>query len=199
MLFFCRRGRENLRELQKDSYSFGEGSSGRRYVFKRKDELTKNRREDSEAQEGGLMFELRGNPKCPVQSFEKYLSKLNPDCHYLFQRPKKEPKNSIWYDKQCIGKTTRGAKMKEISLRAKLSKIYTNHSVRATSVTILDECGFEARHIMYVSRHQNESIIRSYASKTNDAVKQATSVGLSSALSEKAEDEQHIVRAVQAV
>ena len=32
-----------------------------------------------------LMFELRGNPKCPVQSFEKYLLKLNPDCQYLFQ------------------------------------------------------------------------------------------------------------------
>ena len=83
-----------------------------------------------------------------------------------------------------------GAKMKEISLRAKLLKI---HSVRATSVMILDECGFEARHLMCVSGHRNESSIRSYASKTNDAVKHAMSVGLSSALSEKAEDEQHIV------
>ena len=64
-------------------------------------------------------------------------------------------------------------------------KIYTNHSVRDTSVTIFDECGFEARHI---SEHQNESNIRRYTSKTNDAVKHAVSVGLSSALSEKAED-----------
>ena len=83
--------------------------------------------------------------------------------------------------------------MKEISLRAKkLSKIYINHSVRATSVTILDKCRFEARHI---SEHQNESSIRSYASKTNDAVKQAIYFGLSSAKSKKAEDEQHIVHA----
>ena len=50
--------------------------------------------------------------------------------------------------------------MKEISLRAKkLLKIYINHSVRTTSVTILGECGFEARHI--ISEHQNESSIRS--------------------------------------
>ena len=31
ILFFCRQGRENLRELQKDSFTFGEESSGRRY------------------------------------------------------------------------------------------------------------------------------------------------------------------------
>ena len=75
-----------------------------------------------------------------------------------------------------LGKTTLGAKMKEISLHAKLSKkIYTKHSVQATSVTILDECGFEARYIMCVSGHHlNESSIRSYASKT-DPVKHAMS------------------------
>ena len=129
MLFFCRRGRENLRELQKDRFSFGEASSGRIYLCKIKDELTKIRHEGSEVQEGGLVFELRGNPKCPVQSFEKYLSKLNPDCQYLFQRLKTEPKDSIWYDKQYIGKATHGAKMKEIPLHAKLSKIYINHFV----------------------------------------------------------------------
>ena len=55
--------------------------------------ITKKEREDSKAQEVVLMFELLGNPKCPVQSFDKYLSKLNSDCQYLFQRPKKEPKD----------------------------------------------------------------------------------------------------------
>ena len=30
----------------------------------------------------------------------------------------------------------------------KISKCYTNHSIRATAVTILDKSGFEARHIM---------------------------------------------------
>lgn len=82
--------------------------------------------------------------------------------------------------------------MKEIPLRAKLLKIYTNQSVRATSVTILDECGFEAQYsIMCVSGHWNESSIRSYANKTNDAVKYAMSVGLSSALSKKHEQQIH--------
>ena len=35
-----------------------------------------------------IHFDLIGNPHCPVNSFEKYIAKLNPDCHFLWQRPK---------------------------------------------------------------------------------------------------------------
>ena len=65
--------------------------------------------------------------------------------------------------------------MKEISKLAELSREYTNHSIRATSITILDGCGFEAQHIMCVSGHKSETSIRSYASKTNDEIKLAMS------------------------
>ena len=47
-----------------------------------------------------------------------------------------------------VGGRTLGKKMKNISRNAKLSKCYTNHSIRVTAVTILDKSGFEARHIM---------------------------------------------------
>ena len=60
--------------------------------------------------------------------------------------------------------------MKRMSKAAQLSREYTNHSIRATAVTILDKAGFEARHIMSVSGHRNESSIRSY-SKTDDTTK----------------------------
>lgn len=53
--------------------------------------------------------------------------------------------------------------MREISTDAELSQTYTNHCIRATYVTILDKCGFEARHIMSISGHRSESIIWSYA------------------------------------
>ena len=39
----------------------------------------------------------------------------------------------------------------------------TNHRIRATAIIILDNSKFEARHIMRVSGHKNESRIRSYA------------------------------------
>ena len=46
MLFFCRRGRQNLRELKMEDFSISTNSSGVRFVCKVKDELTKNRREN---------------------------------------------------------------------------------------------------------------------------------------------------------
>ena len=42
-----------------------------------------------------------------------------------------------------VGECTLGEKMKCISKEEELSKIYTNHSIRATAVTVLDNCGYE--------------------------------------------------------
>ena len=164
MLFYCRRGRQNLRELKVTDFSFSCDDKGSRYVCKTGDELTKNRREDDDGFEGGLMYEKPG-PNCPVASLELYIKHLNPRNQFLFQRPKKDAKigiDEICYDNMVVGERMLGEKMKTISREAKLSKIYTNHSIRATSVTILDSSGFEARHIMAVSGHKSESSIRSY-------------------------------------
>ena len=67
-----------------------------------------------------------------------------------------------------VGENTLGKKMKVIS-QAELSTTYTNHSMRATTITRLDRStsGFQARHTMSVSGHRNESSIKSY-SKTDE-------------------------------
>lgn len=85
MLFFCRRGRQNLRELKTEDFSIKTDPYGVRYVDKINDELTKNHRENDEAQEKQAMFETV-EPMCPVMSFEKYVFHLNPKNPYLFQR-----------------------------------------------------------------------------------------------------------------
>ena len=159
-------------------------ASGRRYAFQNRDELTKNRREVSEAEEGGFMYERQDDPMCPVRSLDMYISKLNLECDAFFQRPKKQTTEGYlaWYDKRVVGINTLGNKMKALSKHAQLSRKYINHSIRATSVTILDQCGFEARHIMWISGHKNEISICSYASKTNDGIKLAMSTDLSNAL-----------------
>ena len=175
MLYFCRRGRQNLRELKKTDFSFSTDGKGAKYVCKTTDELTKNRRENDEGFEGGVMFEKPG-PHCPVASFERYIQHLNPSNEFLFQRPKKNAgiSDQVWYDNMVVGERLLGEKMKRISREAKLSKGYTNHSIRATAVTILDKSGFEARHIMAVSGHRNESSIRSY-SRTDISTKRKMS------------------------
>ena len=88
MLYFCRRGRQNLRELKKTDFSFSTDGKGAKYVCKTTDELTENRRENDEGFEGGVMFEKPG-PHCPVALFERYIQHLNPSNEFLFQRPKK--------------------------------------------------------------------------------------------------------------
>ena len=60
--------------------------------------------------------------------------------------------------------------MKVISQQAELSTTYTNHSIKATTITILNRSGFKARHIMSVSGHRNESRIKSY-NKTDENTK----------------------------
>ena len=45
MLYFCRRGRQNLRQLKKTDFSFNTDSTRASYVCKSTDELTKNQME----------------------------------------------------------------------------------------------------------------------------------------------------------
>ena len=181
MLYLCRRGRENLRELNKDSFSLKMFPDGTEYVMKTEDELTKNHRENDTTQdnEGGIMM-ATGDSNCPVKSFKLYISKLNPKLETFFQRPKAViNEDGPWYDAQVVGVKTIGNWMKRISERASLSKVYTNHSIRATSITLLDKKGLEARHIMSVSGHKSETSIRSY-SKTETKRKMSSIISESS-------------------
>jgi hypothetical protein len=89
MLFYCNRGRENLRELTKTDFSL-HGSGDNKYIALR-DHSTKNHSGDSKddnERQGGRLYVMPSNPLCPVKSFVKYLSVLLPDCDYSWQRPK---------------------------------------------------------------------------------------------------------------
>ena len=169
MLCFCRHGRQNLRHLKRSDVVLKTDSTETKFESKVNDELTKNHREDDGAEEGGIMY-ATGGPFCPVASFEKYLQHLNPQNEFLFQPPKKKltPDSDVWYDNMVVGESSLGEMMKQISKQARLSKDYTNHSIRATAVTIIDKSGFESRHILSLSGHRSESSIRSY-SKTDES------------------------------
>ena len=53
--------------------------------------------------------------------------------------------------------------MKYLCKEACLStNLYTNHSIRATCITMLDGCKFESRHIINMSGHKSGSIIHQY-------------------------------------
>ena len=116
MLCFCRRGRQNLRELKKSHFAVVVDASGKKFVTKVVDELTKNHRENDEAEQGGMMYATKG-PFCSFASFEKYLKHLHPQNGFLFLRPKKNTTadSDVWYDNMVVGKRYLGDMMKNIS------------------------------------------------------------------------------------
>ncbi|XP_062596175.1 uncharacterized protein LOC134257604 [Saccostrea cucullata] len=180
MLYFCNRGRENLIGLRISDFSTGTDSEGRRFIFKQRDHATKNHKDDESNSQGGRMYELKDQPHCPYSSFVTYIEKLNKDLDVLWQRPSN--KSQLKYDKVAVGKNTLAEKMKNLSKNAGLSKIYTNHCLRATSITELDRSGFEARHITSISGHQSESSIRSCSAHVCDEKKMDMAMSISRAI-----------------
>ncbi len=76
---------------------------------------------------------ISDSPACPVMSFEKYLSHLNPYRHDLWQQPRRIVIGRVWYDDWALGKNTLGNFVKELSRLAGCSREYTNYDLRATS------------------------------------------------------------------
>jgi hypothetical protein len=66
----------------------------------------------------------------------------------LFQHPKhnfglQNVSDSAWFENKLLGKNSIGDLMVKISKAAGLSKVYTNHSIRSTSITLLSRVGRE--------------------------------------------------------
>ena len=152
VLFFCRRGRVGQRELKRSSFAYEADASGRRFVTMAHDEVTKNHPggvSDVPSNEKlARMYETSvGNDG--YNAMQLYISKLNPKSDAFFQYPKKQWNydNDVWYDARPIGVNKLDNMTKSISEAAKLSKMYTNHSVRATAIILWSNAGIQNRHI----------------------------------------------------
>lgn len=186
MIYIFRRGRQNLRDLKKDHFTVQTDSDGRQYVAQATDEMTKKTREDNQSsrKDAGRMYET-GDENCPVVSFKSFVSKLNPDCDTFFQTPKDVVPTrslSIWYTNCPLGKYPLGNMMGHLSKTAKLSKLYTNHCLRATCISILDVSGLAAREFCQVPGHANEAGLSSYTGQVSDVKTQKIFDALSHAL-----------------
>ena len=174
MTHFGRRGREGLRMLQKDSIEFGVKGSIE-FAEIRYNEATKCDDGTKKFQCGPVSKESQkkmwaelNDEKCPVKILKMYISKLNPKCNALFQRPNqnfKDPQNDRWYDNMVLGKQYLGRMMRTISEKYNLSNPYTNHCLRATVVTELDRAGFESKDICHVTGHHSSESLKHYCDK----------------------------------
>lgn len=95
-----------------------------------------------------------------------YLSKLNPDEDRLFQRALTGRKLTAdcpcWFARAPLSHNLLSQMMKRLSAAANLSTAYTNHCVRATSITSMKQAGIDDRRICSVSGHRNIQSLTAY-------------------------------------
>ena len=117
------------------------------------------------------MYSLPDDINCPIKSLHLYLSKLHPDCDSFFQRPRlgdKVADENIWYYNKAVGINTLGEKMKNISQKAGLSQIYTNHCIRATTSTVLSHSAYNQNDIISVTGHKDPKSLLPYVASTGN-------------------------------
>ncbi|XP_072779433.1 activating transcription factor 7-interacting protein 1 isoform X7 [Taeniopygia guttata] len=163
-LHFAKRGREILRDLAPDAFVVEKDKNGRRYAMFRYPGKGKN---GEDPQKMGKMYDMPGDPNCPVFSLELYLSKLPPEPPAFYLHPLKltseqMQEQPVWYKREPMGVNYLGTMMPRISVAARLSQRYTNHSLRTTTIQLLCEAGLGPREIMAVTGHRSESAIRHY-------------------------------------
>jgi hypothetical protein len=181
-LYWCRRGCEGQRNLRRESFTFKKDADENEYAIMTHQELTKNHQggaNENKSMENLTRLYSTGVQGDAYSCLKLYLEKLNPSQEAFFQRPKNiyKPEESVWYENKPLGIHKLAGMMKEISVGAELSKIYTNHSVRATAITMLSDASIPARHIMTISGHNNEQSLASYnARPSTDQLKKCSAI-----------------------
>ena len=167
ILFFCRRGREGQRNLKKTSFKFEVDPTRRSYATMAHDEASKNHPggvgDIPSMEKYARMYETE-DTNDGYKALKLYLTKLNPKCEAFFQYPRKNwsVEDNVWYEARPVGVNSLDSMMKNISEAASLSHPYTNHSLRATAITLWSNAGIPNRHIMAISGHRNEQSLAHY-------------------------------------
>ena len=192
-LYFCRRGREGQRNLTTFSFLFLQDENSKWYATMADDEASKTRRggvDDTATNYeklGAMHKTAHQNDGFNVLGL--YCSKLNPACNAFVQFSKrfwKGPEESVSSENRCLGLPKLGSMMKEVSKAANLSKVYTNHCVMSTAITLWSNAGLSNCHIMTLSGRRNENSLTSYNAPPSSQQLQVCSNVLSCALNPQA-------------
>lgn len=163
---FCLRGGEVQAKLMKDDLVFERDGNGIECITINKDFMTKNHQGGLTGSETTTTGRIQ-DPK-QVAAIKRYLSKLNPDLDRLFQRAFgggttiMEDDAATWFMKAPLSHNMLTSMMKRLSEEVGLSKLYTNHCLRATTISRLKAAGVEDRKICSVSGHKNVQSLHAY-------------------------------------
>ena len=101
----------------------------------------------------------------------------------FFNAQELDPKtNVVWYGVSPLGHNSLGKMRPNICEKTGIAKQYTNHSLRATAVHILDEAEFAGPQIMLITGHKSESSLKTYTGYTSERAMRDKSNTISSNL-----------------
>ena len=172
-----RRGKEGLRNLRKGSFQLKVSPDGVEYIEMTFNEKTKKNQGNSNSASLNALHNDRNiisaqdGDLCPVKSYKTYVSLLHPDVEAFFQYPND---SKTGFTAKVVGKNTLGTMMSDISTKADLSKNYTNHGIRKTTVTAMKRSGFSLQEIANVTKHKNLESLKHYISRRKTNLCQCT-------------------------
>ena len=175
-LFLSKRGRENQHTMKKTMLALRKTPDGEEYYEVSNERgvvlASKNHQgglDDPDDKSNGKIFERPSSKQCPLKLIPKYLSHLNPESSNLFQRPRSPcksfnpTKDEVWFCSVPLGHNSLENMLCAMTSRAGIQPYFTNHSIRATTVTVLSAANYETRHIKVITGHQSEASIESYS------------------------------------
>ena len=183
------RGRELHHQMKKNWIAIEEDATKRKYAIIKTNYLSKNVKAslcqtDFENLERARLYDFGDPLKCPIEALEKYLKLIPGDA--LYPKPSrmaKKDKPASWFcPQEILGKDALGKMMTKISNGANTSKTYTNHSVRVTCVTTLDDKGFSHEEIATTTGHKNIQSVARYTRCLNNGRKRSMADALQSTL-----------------
>ena len=160
------RGRELYRQLRQDSLLFATDDVGKEYMTIEQTVVEKNHQggpsKEDQVNRSTRIYDCEVGPYTLIGLIKLYLSKLHPDCIWLFQQCRTKTDDGPWYKNEPLGVNSLGAMMKTISKSAALSQTYTNHCVRSTTITVLFNAGIEVQHIQSRTGHRSLQGLQPY-------------------------------------
>lgn len=190
LYFLGARGREELKRLKRNDISFEFDSKGTKFMVlkSKKDGISEpnNTRKNVKASlqpkdytsdRMNRIYDQRA-----VECIEMYLNIINRDqanTNDLFPRPLNKKKSTRFFsEKQVRGEHYLGSFMKTLSSKLKLSKVYSNHCIRCTTITKAKENGLTNSEVCIITGHKDQRSIDRY-DRPSDERKQLLSSAIS--------------------
>ena len=110
------------------------------------------------------VYALPGSSRCMIRLLDKYLERPPPDAEYVYMRPLDKIPNlkQPWYTKQRVGYNTLKGFIPKLFATSGLEGLYTNHSLRATSITRMFKADVPEKIIAEKSGHKSLKALRMY-------------------------------------